>query len=273
MLLFSASNNSEQQQQTIRNPKTNRFIGVHGKTYQNILHNGGYIVHKNQILPILHKYLFNNKDSDVSNLLQKEELEPRDEHDEGDVTLNFLTPHVLFLQKIGNNTSSEVKQYLKQNLAFVDKPPNILSVPSRQSNEVSTSSLLQKESEGSKPCHRLDKDTSGILAFAFNKESHQNFSLLFQNREIKKHYIALVYGIISEDSGFIDEPIGKRHVTDSRSGNSFNRWVIHGDKPRNATTIYQVLQRFPEFNYTRVLLKPLTVSCFGVCAFFSVQMQ
>jgi len=56
--------------------------------------------------------------------------------------------------------------------------------------------------------HRLDKDTSGLLIIAKNNKSFFYFKNLFQNRKIKKGYIALVYGKFNEKTGLIDKPIG-----------------------------------------------------------------
>ena len=55
--------------------------------------------------------------------------------------------------------------------------------------------------------HRLDKDTSGVLLLARNPQSARRLALAFKNREIKKSYVALVYGKFPKKSGTIKVPI------------------------------------------------------------------
>ncbi len=57
--------------------------------------------------------------------------------------------------------------------------------------------------------NRLDMDTSGIVIIAKNPFGQHQISLQFENNTIEKKYLALVEGVISEDSGTIDKPIGK----------------------------------------------------------------
>jgi len=59
--------------------------------------------------------------------------------------------------------------------------------------------------------HRLDKDTSGIMVVALNKEAHQNLSLQFKNREVEKYYIALVQNFKEKKRGKIESPIARSH--------------------------------------------------------------
>ena len=57
--------------------------------------------------------------------------------------------------------------------------------------------------------HRLDKDTSGILIAAKNNSAHANLAEQFKNRKVKKTYMAVVRGVIPQDEGEIDRPIGR----------------------------------------------------------------
>lgn len=63
--------------------------------------------------------------------------------------------------------------------------------------------------------HRLDKDTSGLLLVAKNDAAQLELSRQLAEREMEKHYRALVEGVLKEDSGFIDAPIA-RHRTDRK---------------------------------------------------------
>ncbi len=55
--------------------------------------------------------------------------------------------------------------------------------------------------------HRLDMDTSGLIIMGLNKFAHRHLSLQFQNRNVAKEYVALVFGITEENSGEIDLPL------------------------------------------------------------------
>ena len=57
--------------------------------------------------------------------------------------------------------------------------------------------------------HRLDRDTSGILVFAKNKEAYEFMRKAFHDREVRKTYLAFVYGVPQEKKGVIDFDIGR----------------------------------------------------------------
>ena len=57
--------------------------------------------------------------------------------------------------------------------------------------------------------HRIDKDTSGVLIVAKNDKAHIQISEQIKDRKVKKIYIALVRGVISENEATIDMPIGR----------------------------------------------------------------
>lgn len=57
--------------------------------------------------------------------------------------------------------------------------------------------------------HRLDRDTSGVLVFAKNEKSYEFLRKAFHDREVKKTYLAFVYGVPKEKKGIIDFDIGR----------------------------------------------------------------
>ena len=89
--------------------------------------------------------------------------------------------------------------------------------------------------------HRLDKNTTGILVIAKNNYAHQKIAEQIQKRETKKTYIALVKGVIAENNGEINMPIG-RHPTDRKK-----MAVVKNGK--EAITKFKVLKRY-EKGYT-----------------------
>ena len=88
--------------------------------------------------------------------------------------------------------------------------------------------------------HRLDKETSGLLLIAKNQKSFEYLKELFQKREIKKTYIALVYGQLKNKRGVIETPLGKLGARQTTR--------IHGKhelKEKNAVTKYKVVKEYP----------------------------
>lgn len=80
--------------------------------------------------------------------------------------------------------------YEDDNILVIDKPTNIEVV-----GENSVTSILEKKYSYIKPCHRLDRNTTGLVLFAKNEESLNILLNKFKNHEIEKHYRATVYGI------------------------------------------------------------------------------
>ena len=93
--------------------------------------------------------------------------------------------------------------------------------------------------------HRIDKDTSGILVVAKTDNAHKKLSEQFKVHSIKRKYIALVKGIIKEDSVTIDEPIG-------RSQKDRKKMAVTNKNARNAVTHISVLKRFYTSNVTLI---------------------
>jgi len=85
--------------------------------------------------------------------------------------------------------------------------------------------------------HRLDKDVSGIMLVARNQKYFEYLKNLFQTRQIKKIYLALVYGKIKSKRGVIDKPI-------SIKSGMIKRTVYHGKDEKQAVTEYRVLKSF-----------------------------
>ena len=93
--------------------------------------------------------------------------------------------------------------------------------------------------------HRIDKDTSGILVVAKNDNAHKKLAAQFKVHSIKRKYIALVKGIIKEDSLTIDMPIG-RSVKDRK------KMTVTNKNSRSAVTHIAILKRFYSSNVTLV---------------------
>lgn len=95
--------------------------------------------------------------------------------------------------------------------------------------------------------HRLDKQTSGLVVVAKNDFTHQALSKQFKDRKIKKHYIALVHGVIEGEGDLIEARIG-RHPKRRK------KMAVSG-KGREAISYYKVLKRSNKYTLVDVKLK------------------
>lgn len=95
--------------------------------------------------------------------------------------------------------------------------------------------------------HRLDKNTSGLLVVAKNETAHENLAAQFRGREVFKSYIALVHGIVQQNSGQIDRPI-------ARDPRNRTRMAVV-PTGRTALSVYRVKRRYESFTLLDVELK------------------
>ena len=140
--------------------------------------------------------------------------------------------------------------YRDADLLLVRKPHLLLTIPGRHPlNKDCLVTRLQQDFPTASIVHRLDLDTSGIIAIPLNKAAHAHISRQFQLRQVEKSYIAVVWGVVEPERGEIDLPIACDW--DNRP-----RQMICHQRGRDALTRFEVLQRHPD--RTRVLLKPVT---------------
>ncbi len=85
--------------------------------------------------------------------------------------------------------------------------------------------------------HRIDKDTSGLIMAAKNDAAHTSLSEQLFEHSVTRRYIALVRDNIKDDSGVIDQPIGRDYKDRKRR-------QINGSNAKHAVTHYRVLERF-----------------------------
>jgi 23S rRNA pseudouridine1911/1915/1917 synthase len=95
--------------------------------------------------------------------------------------------------------------------------------------------------------HRLDKNTSGLLVVAKNDKAHLSLAEQIATKSAKRYYIALVDGNIKEDAGVICQPIG-------RNPKDRKQMAVVTDG-RDATTLYQVMERYGQYTLVRFELK------------------
>ncbi len=107
--------------------------------------------------------------------------------------------------------------FLDPYFIVVSKPAGILSVPAPGKKEAAALSVILPKQLNEKhlfPCHRLDKETSGLIIFAKGTEARDKMFALFKQRTVKKKYLAFIQGrpgkITGAVSSFID---GRKAVT------------------------------------------------------------
>ena len=92
--------------------------------------------------------------------------------------------------------------YQDDYLLVADKPSGLLTVPTPKNEQRTLTSIL-----GLYPCHRLDRETSGLIIYAKTKSTLDKMMESFKLREVKKTYIAFVRGLPSEPQGVIKNRI------------------------------------------------------------------
>lgn len=102
--------------------------------------------------------------------------------------------------------------------------------------------------------HRLDTDTSGLLMVARNQDKFQRLRKLFDERKIKKTYLALALGKV-EKTGEINEPLA-HHPTNPRKMVVVSKVHSFRSVPRQAKTFFEPVESFK--NYTVLRVKTLT---------------
>lgn len=95
--------------------------------------------------------------------------------------------------------------------------------------------------------HRIDKDTSGLLMVAKNDLAHQSLAAQLKAKTTIREYIALVHGVIEEEKGTIDAPLG-------RSKNDRKKQAVIEDG-RHAVTHFEVLERFANYTLVKCILE------------------
>ena len=86
------------------------------------------------------------------------------------------------------------KVYEDENILVINKPAKIEVTGSNSLTEIINKQYTNCEFKP-QPCHRIDRNTTGLVLFAKNKEALEILLEKFKKHEIEKHYLALVYGI------------------------------------------------------------------------------
>lgn len=143
--------------------------------------------------------------------------------------------------------------YKDSHIVVVNKTEGLLSVPGKGVDKQDClANRIRDMFPGCIPqpaVHRLDMDTSGLMVFALTKEAHRNLSIQFQDRRVKKQYIAVLEGVVEKEKGEINLPL--RVDITNRPYQIFD--PVHG---RSGITLWEKMET--KDNRTRVLFTPLT---------------
>ena len=146
--------------------------------------------------------------------------------------------------------------YEDEDVAVVNKPKGLVVHPSLTSTDVTLVNGLLYELDDlssingvERPgiVHRIDKDTTGLLMIAKNDNASKSLTEQLKNHSCKRTYHALVYGVINEEKGRINAPIG-------RSKEDRKKMAVTKDG-KEAITNFRVLKRFKDFTYIECRLE------------------
>ncbi len=138
--------------------------------------------------------------------------------------------------------------YQDEHLLVIDKPAGLLSVPAEPGAGEEDTALgrVQDYARRLKPhggwaerVHRLDRDTSGALAFALSREARAGLIRTFRDHRIERRYLAIVVGQPKTESGTIDAPVREAWLSGRRGVAS------PGEAAQSARTHWRLRERLP----------------------------
>ena len=168
------------------------------------------------------------------------------------------------LPKIAAKKSTEKMQELSaiisQNIIFenddflaIDKPAGVAS-QGGTGIDVSLDEALKMINGEYRLTHRIDKETSGIILIAKNKEASIRLTAAFKDQKIQKKYSATLVGIPKGESGIIESYISKKSISVS---DNIQRVVEDKKEGRLAITEYEVIEKLDD-NRCKVIFYPRT---------------
>ena len=140
-----------------------------------------------------------------------------------------------------------------EHLLVINKPPGLVVHPGAGHASGTLVHALAGKIAGGDPerpgvVHRLDRDTSGLMALARSEESYQRLTELVRERAFERTYAALVHGRPRSRTGRIEAPIG-------RDRGDATRVSLDTDTPREAITNFELEHIYPAHALLRVRLE------------------
>ncbi len=175
--------------------------------------------------------------------------------------IQFEPPESLPIEAVPEEIPLEIV-YEDAEIIVINKPAGIVTHPGAGvrsgtlANALvhhlsSQAKQLPKRGGTSRPgiVHRLDVGTSGLIVAAKTDRAHLSLAEQFESRTVFKSYLALVYGVVREETGRIEAPIGR----DPR--NRVKMSVRPAGEGRAALTLFSVEERFQDFTLLDVEIK------------------
>lgn len=130
-----------------------------------------------------------------------------------------------------------------EDVVAVDKPVGLAAIPEGPADTTCLQHLLSVLlNTRIWVVHRIDKDVSGVMLYALNAESHRRLNAQFENRAVRKQYLALLHGRTQTDGGDIRRAIrefgsGRMGVDDAKGKPCHTRWRVR--ERREGTTLVE----------------------------------
>ena len=143
--------------------------------------------------------------------------------------------------------------YEDEDLLLLNKQPGLIVHPTKGhpcgtvANALMHYQEVNHQSWKIRFVNRLDMDTPGLLIVAKNAYCQNDLTNQMKKNHLKKTYVSIVSGVLEEDSGTIDLPIGRPDPIDVRRG------VMESGAP--SVTHYKVLERFPHYTLVELALE------------------
>ena len=144
--------------------------------------------------------------------------------------------------------------YEEEEFVIFDKPSGLLIHPQNRYTPYSLIDELKYQyGRNANITHRIDQETSGLVLCAKNKQSERDIKMMFEQRDMKKKYLAFVHGNFEEEL-MVDAPLLR-----AEDESAMVRMVVKVDeKGKTAKTHFKPLQYFPELDMTLVECSPYT---------------
>ena len=144
--------------------------------------------------------------------------------------------------------------YIEEEFVLFDKPSGVLIHPQTKRTPYSLIDELKYQfGRDANIAHRIDQETSGLVLCARNKISEREIKMMFQERDMKKKYLAMVHGHLKEEL-CIEAPLLR-----SKAESAIVRMVVKVDETGKASkTDIKPLKYFPELDMTFVECSPYT---------------
>jgi len=144
--------------------------------------------------------------------------------------------------------------YIEEQFVVFDKPSGVLIHPQNRNTPYSLIDELKSQfGRDANIAHRIDQETSGLVLCARNKESERDIKMMFQERDMKKTYLAMVHG------KFDKEMIVEAPLLRAEDESAIVRMVVRVHETGKASkTEFKLLKYYPQLNMSLVECKPHT---------------